>query len=114
MSPTSKVEKEGLLPSSIEHNPQQRKPRSKLKLVFDAALILGCMWTSIIALGLFDLPDSWDINSDTPNIADLCPQPSALLPSVHADLWQDLGKTFGTEEFAQRAVNWLGGAVQIP
>lgn len=108
MSATDKVDKEGLLPSSIEHSLQQTKPTSKLRLFVEIALILGCLWS----LGVFDFPKL--LSSDTPRIADLCPQPSALLPSVHADLWQDLGKTFETGEFVQRAVNWLGGAVQIP
>lgn len=45
---------------------------------------------------------------------DLCVQADALTPSKHGKLWEDLGFTIETEEFREKAVKWLGGAVQVP
>ncbi|KAI0058987.1 carboxypeptidase S [Artomyces pyxidatus] len=44
----------------------------------------------------------------------LCPQVDALYPSRNGELWKNLGKTFDTDAFKGRAIDWLGGAVRIP
>ena len=66
-------------------------------------------------LWLFDYidPPAFSFSDDAP-VADMCPQPPSLTPSVHSELWQDLGRAYETEEFINRAVNWLGGAVRVP
>ncbi|KAK7686368.1 hypothetical protein QCA50_010592 [Cerrena zonata] len=44
----------------------------------------------------------------------ICPQPSPLIPTKHADLWNSLNNKYGTEAFISHAIDWLGGAIQIP
>lgn len=44
----------------------------------------------------------------------LCPQSDALVPSAHADIWNQLvNNKFTTDEFKKKAVDLLSGAVQI-
>ena len=43
-----------------------------------------------------------------------CLQVEPLVPTKNAALYEDAGKLISTEEFKQRAVEWLGGAVRIP
>jgi Gly-Xaa carboxypeptidase len=47
-------------------------------------------------------------------VAKLCPQPDALYPESHAQLWKSLGHDYDEGAFLTRAVAWLGGAVRIP
>ncbi|THH16988.1 hypothetical protein EUX98_g9209 [Antrodiella citrinella] len=112
MSPTIIVEKEKLLPLSYQNEPS--KPRSLLKIAAHYTVLLVSICTLFYFLGFLQFPELTYPGEDTLNEADLCPQPPALTPSVHADLWQDLGKTYQTDEFVTRATNWLGGAVQVP
>ena len=44
----------------------------------------------------------------------LCPQAEELLPLENRDVWNELGQTFKSPEFRQRAVDYLGGAVRVP
>ncbi len=45
---------------------------------------------------------------------ELCPQVDPLVPSKHKGLWDDVGASFDSLEFKDKAVAWLGGAVRIP
>ncbi|KAG2011428.1 Gly-X carboxypeptidase [Coprinopsis cinerea AmutBmut pab1-1] len=45
---------------------------------------------------------------------DNCPQPPAIRPTKHADLWANLSAHIGTDMvFRQHAIEWLSGAIQI-
>jgi hypothetical protein len=46
--------------------------------------------------------------------ADVCPQPDALYPNRHAQLWESLSNEYDQDEFTVRATEWLQGAVRIP
>lgn len=44
----------------------------------------------------------------------LCPQSDILIPSKHADIWNQLvNNKFTTDEFKKKAVDLLSGAVQV-
>ncbi|KII87435.1 hypothetical protein PLICRDRAFT_43075 [Plicaturopsis crispa FD-325 SS-3] len=57
---------------------------------------------------------TWDASH--PNFDDgaLCPQAAELAPVKNGDLWAKLGATYETKDFANKAVEWLGGAVRVP
>ncbi|KAH8093807.1 carboxypeptidase S [Cristinia sonorae] len=113
MPPTIIVEKEGLLPLSSYRT--QGKPWSFSKAITCLIVALTCTCTSFYLLGVLEFPElSFSEEDDVSSLAHLCPQPPALTPSVHADLWQDLGSSLQTEEFVNRSVDWLAGAVRIP
>ncbi|KIP10027.1 hypothetical protein PHLGIDRAFT_66515 [Phlebiopsis gigantea 11061_1 CR5-6] len=46
--------------------------------------------------------------------ADLCPQPSPLVPEKNEELWSTLGSRYSTKDFLGEAVELLGGAVRVP
>ena len=108
MSPTIIVEKHGLLPLAT----QQAKPWTWGHFKFASKIVLLAL--CLIPVADMSLNMYRDYLAPEPNIAHLCPQPPALTPSVHADLWQELGQTYETKEFVDRAANWLGGAIRIP
>lgn len=47
-------------------------------------------------------------------VINICPQPSPLIPTKHKGLWNNLNNQYGTEAFISHAIDWLGGAIQIP
>ncbi|TCD60651.1 hypothetical protein EIP91_009738 [Steccherinum ochraceum] len=115
MSPTIIVEKDGLLPSSLPLLHGRESKRSWLRLAAKLALVSTCTISAFWSLGCLDFPElSFLRGDDVSTVADLCPQPPALTPSVHAELWGNFGKDLEKEEFWQRAVDWLSGAVRIP
>lgn len=48
------------------------------------------------------------------NSKSLCPQAAELTPQKHGDVWEFLSKSFATDDFRTRAIDWLSGAVQVP
>lgn len=44
----------------------------------------------------------------------LCAQVGALYPEKETELYEKLGKWYSTEEFKQKAIEYLGGAVRVP
>lgn len=42
----------------------------------------------------------------------MCPQVGALYPEN--ELYEKLGKLYATEEFKEKAIGYLGGAVRVP
>ena len=42
-----------------------------------------------------------------------CPQVDALIPEKNLFFWTLLADELGSDDFKDRAVNWLGGAVKI-
>ncbi|KAJ7512330.1 hypothetical protein B0H11DRAFT_1698767 [Mycena galericulata] len=50
----------------------------------------------------------------SPPAADVCPQPSALVPEKNGALWSELTALHATDAFLQRAVAQLSVAVRIP
>ena len=76
------------------------------------AIALVC---ASVALRTLDVPQFIsNSNLESISAADLCPQPSALTPIEHAQLWQSLSGTYGTDAFVSRAIDWLGGAIRVP
>lgn len=43
-----------------------------------------------------------------------CVQVAPLVPKENGDLWKVTAAAISSESFKERAVSWLGGAVQIP
>lgn len=43
-----------------------------------------------------------------------CPQTDPLTPKRNEDIWDALSETYGSDEFKNRAIDWLGGAVRVP
>ncbi|KAI0072680.1 carboxypeptidase S [Panus rudis PR-1116 ss-1] len=127
MAPTIVVEKDGLLPSTIVYdseyqhvyegssNSKKSKSFSPLRATVYLALSLlaTCIALSFFEFKLPELAFPGDLEVGTGS-ADLCPQPPALEPSKHAELWSSLNETYGTEEYVKRAVDWLAGAIRIP
>lgn len=46
--------------------------------------------------------------------SDLCPQATVITPKKHILIWESLLKESTTEEYKEKAVEWLSGAIQIP
>jgi hypothetical protein len=44
----------------------------------------------------------------------LCPQTDSLKPIKNADLYRQVGSLVETDDYKQRAIAWLSGAVKIP
>ncbi|CAL1714699.1 unnamed protein product [Somion occarium] len=111
MAPTIVVEKDGLLPS---YTSAPRKSLSPLRATIYLALALVCTCSALWSLDLPELLHGGLSESEDVSAADLCPQPSALAPSKHAAFWETLNETYATDDFASRAVEWLGGAIRVP
>ena len=45
--------------------------------------------------------------------SDLCPQLTAITPERHVQIWENLLREAVTEQYKEKAVNWLSGAIQI-
>ena len=45
--------------------------------------------------------------------SDLCAQATAITPKKHVLIWESLLKEATTEEYKEKAVEWLSGAIQI-
>lgn len=56
-----------------------------------------------------DYAPTWGRTSES-----LCPQESPLAPSGHADLTSSLEDVYGSEEFKNRTIELLAGAIRIP
>ena len=110
MSPTIIVEKEGLLPSAIVYQSKHEAFSSLRRAIF-ISLSFACILTGLsFWRGNLEIPDVWDASA---TLAETCPQSSALEPTQNGELWKGLIDNYGTSQFFTRAVNWLGGAIQV-
>ncbi len=110
MSPTIIVEKEGLLPSAISY-PSKHEAFSSLRRAVLISFSFACALAALsFWRGNLEIPGVWD--SPT-TLVETCPQPSALEPTKNGELWRGVLDTYGSSQFLTRAVNWLGGAIQI-
>ena len=115
MAFTFVVEKDGPLPSVMPHNRSDSRAcgrSSSLRAIAYLAIALVC---AFFALWTLDLPQFISKpNLESVSATDLCLQPSALTPIEHAQLWQSLSGTYGTDAFVSHAIDWLGGAIRVP
>lgn len=112
MSPTIIVEKEGLLPSTIAY---QSKPEaiSSLRRIVVISLGFACSLTALsFWRGNLEVTDIWS-PTEPVDLAERCPQPLPLEPTKNGELWRDVVDSYGSTEFLNRAVEWLGGAVRV-
>lgn len=97
--------------------PHAKKGRSWAIWIGYGALLLFCntfAWQHI-----WQGPPQADANSpDGGRVIDaerdLCPQAEVLVPEKNGELWESLGRAYGSDVFVERAVGWLSGAVQVP
>ncbi|CDO73281.1 hypothetical protein BN946_scf185008.g43 [Trametes cinnabarina] len=97
---------------------QEQEPKRKTRCA-GRTLVKGLVGVLAVltVLHSFDIVDlrSCGANHGVANpSADLCPQASAVVPEKNGELWKSLGKTFDSDAFKMRAVQWLGGAVRVP
>lgn len=116
MAPTIVVEKDGLLPSVMPYTTSPRGGLSGLRATVYLAIALTCTCTALWSLDAPLLASDYLKSTGSGDVvaADLCPQAPAVNPVKHADLWKSLDETYGTETFASRATEWLGGAIRVP
>jgi hypothetical protein len=103
-----------ILPVTTPFVQASRYQRSKW-----TALGLVAMLASVFTVAFLHADIPYDnffpaILSSHNGVAKLCPQPDALYPESHAQLWKSLGHDYDEDGFTTRAVAWLGGAVRIP
>ncbi len=109
MSLIPMVEKESLLPNSLSQ--PTRKSTGPLKTSLYVLLALICTGTALYSVQ----PHFFCVGHAGTASADICPQPGVLVPSKNGALWKGLvEETYNSQEFHDRAVNWLGGAVRVP
>ena len=71
--------------------------------------------TCLHSLHIVNLHSCWGSHNVASDVsADLCPQASVVVPQKNGELWKSLGKTYDSDAFKARAVEWLGGAVRVP
>jgi Gly-Xaa carboxypeptidase len=81
-------------------------PRTKTVICIALLILLQCVFWKA---GGFDIPFVDDTRLDG-----LCPQATELMPQTNVKVWQYLSKTFQSDDFKRRAIDWLGGAVRVP
>ena len=95
------MEKEGLLPVPA---PVVQRPRRRLSTGFYMLLASVCTGLAMYSLG-FGPQDVFELGRTGADLsADLCPQPSPLVPSKNEELWSTLGARYSTQEFLGEAV----------
>jgi Gly-Xaa carboxypeptidase len=94
-----------LLPSSLK--PRYRK--SSYRLLAFVGLAASLCYTFSIFWPFHEL-----LSFTKQNHADTCPQTNVLVPDKNRELWTGLGQVYGTDAFAIKASDWLGGAVRVP
>ncbi|KAF8582795.1 carboxypeptidase S [Ramaria rubella] len=105
----SMKEKADVLPTAAA--PCAHRPFWRSRLV--AFTSLAALWgTFHLYAGSHGYPFRQERGIDT--LAKLCPQTDSLFPVKHADLYEQLGNLIDTDDYKLRAIDWLGGAVQIP
>lgn len=105
------AEKDGLLPTPA---PARQAPRRRLRTTFGLLLTAVCAGLALYTLGPDCVARHSGAAGDVALKTELCPQPSPLVPSKNAELWKELGETYGSKEFLGQAVELLGGAVRVP
>lgn len=102
-----------LLPSTVPTSPPAA-PKRRLSHAFYVLLAVVCAGIALntIAPGCMRLGHRGEV--DDMLAADLCPQPSPLVPSKNGALWKDLDAKYSSDAFEATAVEWLGGAVRVP
>ncbi|TBU60979.1 carboxypeptidase S [Dichomitus squalens] len=110
--------KEALLPSTVSDASPRKKGSCRAGLVVVKALLLGLsVWACLNALDLAPVPACMKdrLGHEREWKADeQCPQATAVVPKKNVELWSSLGKTFDSDAFKARAVEWIGGAVRVP
>ena len=110
-SPLPVMEKEGLLPAPT---PVVQRPKRRLSTGFYVLLTAVCTGLAMYSLGSGPRHAFGLGRMDVDLSADLCPQPSPLVPSKNEELWSTLGAKYSTKDFLGEAVELLGGAVRVP
>ncbi|KAF8892084.1 carboxypeptidase S [Infundibulicybe gibba] len=106
----SSVEKgDYLVSASLDPFTLPRQKGSKTKQLF--ITLIGATCLCVTLLWTQDRP-VWLSKYTTKG--DLCPQVDSLQPNKNNELWKALGRAIDTDEFKNRAILWLGGAVNVP
>ncbi|KAI9064054.1 carboxypeptidase S [Trametes sanguinea] len=102
------------LPSYVQEQQPQKKTRCVGRTLVKGLLVVLAMLTSLHATGIVDLRSCGAGHGIADASAELCPQASVVVPEKNGELWKSLGKTFDSDAFKARAIEWLGGAVRVP
>lgn len=106
-------EKQNLLLSPVT-TPAARAPSRKLSKTFIILATVSaftCLFLSRPRISFGSANSHFDKDGDYEH---LCPQSDALVPSKHADVWNQLvNNKFNTDEFKAKTIDLLTGAVQI-
>ena len=124
------VEKSHLLPSSTSSVQPGRASRSRSTLgrlvVFAISILatlvgidnllrfhqytcggnIGGIWDALDQIGI------WDYTT-TASSSDICPQADVLFPVRNKAVWDAFGSQLDTDDFKDKAIEWLGGAVRV-
>lgn len=73
------------------------------------------VWDALDRVGMFDHTRfEFASNSKSKGVQALCPQADELFPVKNKAVWEAFGKRLVTDEFKNKAIAWLSGAVRIP
>ena len=109
---SEKKQKFSGLPSTVDPIELDRPPGRKRVTTLVIGLCLGALGAGGFVLRSI-LPTSPAPESYVQVASELCPQAKSTTPVKHSAIWNTLVERSASEEFKERAVEWLGGAVRI-
>ncbi|KAH9893483.1 carboxypeptidase S [Cubamyces lactineus] len=108
-------EKKGELPQPNAHASAPKRTRCVGRGLVKGLVAVLALLTCLHSLHIVNLHSCWGSHDAASDMsAELCPQASAVVPQRNGELWKSLGKTYDSDTFKARAVEWLGGAVRVP
>ena len=105
-------EKDNVLPqpTTSRSRTTSRFPISKRAVFFVAVLGLGSYFSNIFTENVIIHAATQWYRGD----GESCPQADVLVPRAHGALWNSLGVAYASDNFKNKAIDWLGGAVRVP
>ncbi|KAF9786338.1 carboxypeptidase S [Thelephora terrestris] len=100
------------LPLMLDPAKLDRSPSRKRVKPLVIGLCLGALGEAGFALR-FIIPTSTAQESSVHVANERCPQARSMTPVKHSAIWNTLVERSASEEFKERAVEWLSGAVKI-
>lgn len=101
-----------VLPSSVKLTKFNRPPANKRAKTLVIGLCLGALGAGGFILRTI-LPTLPFTESPVRVANGVCPQAKPITPVKHSAIWESLVERSTSDEFKERAIEWLGGAVRI-
>ncbi|THU91182.1 carboxypeptidase S [Dendrothele bispora CBS 962.96] len=94
-------------------HPLKAHSRVLLRLGLTCLVLTAAYYFAVQFQETYDAYHSSGILLNEQLAREICPQPTPLIPSAARDLWEEIERDIGAEEFKVKAIEWLGGAINV-